>query len=1028
MNQVENTLSEICNTHRLREKIFIVPSFSQGHQITESLVKNGIPYINLRIKTLTSSAHETIDLDLAKESINLLSETSTLIIIEDLFNQLREKRDSYFHNLEPKEGIVSAIANALRELRMSGISAEGLSPKHFVNEKKGSEIRELFERYEAFLKEKKYADYPDMLRRAIEKLQKGKNDPDDKLYLILSDKTYHPLEKEFLNALPGEKIILPHDTVYGIVYPRRYLDPSPNPEVIKPASKIERLSWLFSPEDAPGKFDDKTVTIFHAVGKRNELREVLRRIVNSDIKCDEAEIIYSSYDEYVPMLYDLAKKFDIIITIEEGLPISVTRPGRAALGFLSWIVSNYEAVRFRQLITGGSLDIKPDGQADDQISPSVMARIIRESPIGWGKERYIPSLEKMAEYYLKKSSELTEEGESLREFYMRKEANARFLIKMLKPVLASIPVEDEQGMISLKDLCFSMLSFVTDYARVSNEMDGEAKAAIKERIEEIAAMSTKAVPLEDAINEIELILRGIRVGQSGPAPGCLHVSSYQNGGRSGRHHTFIVGCDAQTFPGTLIQNPILLDEEMQAISENLILSSDLLKEKLYRISSLLASQRGKITFSFSSFDVLENRESFPSSILLQVFRLTSGDINANYTDFMKALGLPSGYIPSGQHLDTSDFWITSFISEQGLKLPDSSVFLCYPRLLQGMKAREARETDQVTEYDGLLHAPDRERDPRENMSMVVSASSLEKFANCPYAYFLNYVLKVKPLEEIAFEADTWLDGMQRGSLLHEVFNRFMKKITGKNEKPSVQKHIPLIESLLEEVITEFREELPPPSEAIFEQEKKILRKATQVFLKTEENRCKKYTPVFFELAFGYEDAEGEIKEPIKIPVGSGKSFNAAGRIDRIDEIAEGEYAVMDYKTGSAYRYNEKNVFNKGKTIQHALYAIAAERILQKLLKDNKVKVSQSGYLFPTEKETGRQIVYARHDKEFIQLLTVIFDAVKAGIFIPADDKESCTYCKYTNICGSGITVNTKLKLNNTENSEIELVRQLKNYD
>ncbi|MFH1025347.1 MAG: hypothetical protein V1764_01555, partial [Nitrospirota bacterium] len=73
---------------------------------------------------------------------------------------------------------------------------------------------------------------------------------------------------------------------------------------------------------------------------------------------------------------------------------------------------------------GGSLDIKPDAQADDQISPPVMARMIRESPIGWGKERYIPSLEKMAKYCLKKSSEVTEEGESLREYYLQKEANA----------------------------------------------------------------------------------------------------------------------------------------------------------------------------------------------------------------------------------------------------------------------------------------------------------------------------------------------------------------------------------------------------------------------------------------------------------------------------------------------------------------------------------------------------------------------------------------------------------------------------
>jgi hypothetical protein len=76
VNQLEQALSDICNTHRLREKILIVPSFSQGHQITESLVKNGHSYINLRIKTLSSLAHEIIALDLVKESITIPPETS----------------------------------------------------------------------------------------------------------------------------------------------------------------------------------------------------------------------------------------------------------------------------------------------------------------------------------------------------------------------------------------------------------------------------------------------------------------------------------------------------------------------------------------------------------------------------------------------------------------------------------------------------------------------------------------------------------------------------------------------------------------------------------------------------------------------------------------------------------------------------------------------------------------------------------------------------------------------------------------
>lgn len=1006
----------------------IVPSFSQGHQITESLVKNGIPYINLRIKTLTSLAHEFIDLDLAKESISFLSETSILIIIEDLFNQLREKSDSYFHNLEPKEGIVSAIANALRELRMSGISAEGLSPKHFVNEKKGSEIRGLLEQYEAFLKEKKYVDHPEILRRAIEKLKKVQNEPDGKLYLFLSDKSYYPLGNEFMNALLGEKIILPHDKVHGIVYPRRYLEPSTKTEAIKPTLNIERLAWLFRPEDASQKFDDKTVNIFHAVGKRNEVREVLRRIISSGIKCDEAEIIYSAYDDYVPLIYDLIRKFDLTITVEEGLPISFTQPGRAALGFLSWISSNYQAIKFRQLITSGNLDIKTDEQDNDLISPAVMARIIRESTIGWGKERYISTLEKMVESYISKASEIAEDGEDRSDFYKKREVNTRFLIGKLKPILDSIPKENDQKFISLKDFCKSISDFVSQYARVSNELDGAAKSAIRERLEEIQGMTTKTLPLIDAMNQIDLLLREIRVGQSGPAPGFLHVSSYLNGGRSGRHYIFIVGCDAQAFPGTVIQNPVLLDEELQAVNKNLITSSDMLKEKLYRISSLLASLRGTVTLSFSSYDVLENRESFPSSILLQIHRLMSGNLNASYTDLMEALKLPSGYIHSGIHIDMSDFWITSFIGEHGLRQPDASVFQCYPGLLQGKKAKEARESDTVTEYDGKLLAPDKDLDPRENVTLVMSATTLEKFAKCPYLYFLYHVLKIRPLEEITLTEDTWLDGMQRGSLLHELFNRFMRDITGKKELPSLEKHSYLIDSILEDIIQEFREKIPPPSEAIFEQEKKTLLKATEVFLKTEENRCKKYTPAFFELAFGYKDAEPDLREPVKISLGAVKSFKLTGRIDRIDKIADHEYAVFDYKTGSAYGYKDNTCFNEGKTIQHALYAIAAEKFLQNIEKDEKLTVKKSGYLFPTEKETGRLVIYDRNDTELMQLLNVLFDIVKTGIFIPSDDKDSCTYCDYTNICGESVKESSEMKFQNTENSAIELLKKLEDYE
>ena len=70
MNQLQKALSEICNAYRLREKILIVPSFSQGHQITESLVTNGNSYINLRIKTLYEKGGMNLDNLTEKDMVN----------------------------------------------------------------------------------------------------------------------------------------------------------------------------------------------------------------------------------------------------------------------------------------------------------------------------------------------------------------------------------------------------------------------------------------------------------------------------------------------------------------------------------------------------------------------------------------------------------------------------------------------------------------------------------------------------------------------------------------------------------------------------------------------------------------------------------------------------------------------------------------------------------------------------------------------------------------------------------------------
>jgi ATP-dependent helicase/nuclease subunit B len=387
-------------------------------------------------------------------------------------------------------------------------------------------------------------------------------------------------------------------------------------------------------------------------------------------------------------------------------------------------------------------------------------------------------------------------------------------------------------------------------------------------------------------------------------------------------------------------------------------------------------------------------------------------------------------MPGDRSIDATDFWISRFTGPGGLKEADESVFACYPGLYSGLAALEARESDTVTKFDGKVPA-DKTRDPRENPDLVMSASMIETIAKCPFSYLLNHVLRVRPLDELVIQPDRWLPPQDRGALLHELFRRFMTTLRDRGEKPSVKKHLTLIQGMADTLAKEYRDLIPPPGEAIYEQERKDLLKAAEVFLKVEEEHCKGCTPEFFELPFGIDDEEARklgTTSPVEIPLGQGKSLRLRGRIDRIDRMPDGGYEVWDYKTGDPRKIKEHRRFDKGANLQHALYAFAAETILRKLRKDKRITVKKSGYFFPTERGAGRRVTREPDDKALKEVLDALFDILLSGAFVPTSDVENCWYCDYANVCSETVIEDSKRKAGNAGNKVLEPFLKLKDYE
>jgi len=531
----------------------------------------------------------------------------------------------------------------------------------------------------------------------------------------------------------------------------------------------------------------------------------------------------------------------------------------------------------------------------------------------------------------------------------------------------------------------------------------------------------------EAAGWLKEIVQGVSVGHSNPKPGSVHVAHYSLGGYSGRKETFLLGLDQSKFPGALLQDPAILDVERKFLGNELVLSKDLMNEKVYLLAKALCSLNGKLTLSYSCRDLREDRELFPSSMLLGVYRLLTKDPRADYRRLARTLGEPNGFIPKGGSVPLNDWewWLRH--REPGFT--GESVYRCYPHLRQGEEAEKSRGDESLGQYDGLVPSIAGRMDPFDS-ERVLSCSRLEALAKCPFAFFIQYVLGIEPIEEVEKDPNRWLEPRQRGSLLHEVFYRFMKELKVRGEKPSLKKHLKFLTEVALEEIERWKEEVPPVSDLAFSREKEEIEQALQIFLKDEEERSKIIEPSCFELSFGISQKGIEApsrEEPVEIGMGGGKKFRLRGRIDRVDRSKEGEFEIWDYKTGSSRAYEEQEYVKQGRQLQHALYAAAAEVILKKD-GGKKVSVVRSGYYFPTTKGNGLRIVRSPAIREeLFKVLTDLFELLQKGIFPTAGDEDPCKICKYERICGGSEVAVERSKVKVEADDKLEPFKRLKGY-
>ena len=841
----------------------------------------------------------------------------------------------------------------------------------------------------------------------------------DPVFLLpgLSDRG---LSGRFLRALERRgATVLKTDPVIGLGVPRGILwDAGP------PESAGSYLHAVEKRRDRSARTASPRIELFAAGSVHDELRGVLRRVIEMGARWDEAEIVASDPAMYGSALHALADSMDVPVTFAVGLPVERTRPGRVAATYFKWIDSGFQESVFRALVEAG--DVIPPAP-HSRIAGPRLARALRRLRIGWGRDRYMRRIDAAVRGLPAMQPGRYEDEERFERRKTRKEKELHALNALLEPVLTATPktratkygarkgspatvaagapqtgeaarAEQFEGApgVSPAEVAAGVKSLLARATR-GTDTDATARERLMRILDRIEATLTRHTDFQSAAAIVKSLL-AIRIPAprtEGTAPwssasGHLYLSDLTHGGAAGRPLTFVVGLDSTRFPGAAIEDPLLLDRERLRLGQGeLAFASDRAADARFNLAQLVARVRGTLVLSYARWDPGEARALSPAPELLQALRLREGDRTLNFKALDRRLGITESRLPRAElrtDLDVSDVWLRALATRDG-RLRDGvqAVGLAYPRLERGLAAAAALERDAASVHTGIIGTRDPPLSYQDLRGRILSASRLEGLGACPRRFLLASVLRVSSPDDPVFDPHRWLDALQRGSALHNVYERTLQQARDRGIEPGEDAFPALALELLDREIARMKWEVPSPSPVVRDLEAGGLREDVRSFVEMIRSAPPPWTAL--EMDFGMDDVG------VVIPAADDEPVLVRGRIDRVDDCGS-HLRVVDYKTGSDYGHDRKSgVYQGGRRLQHALYTAAVAAVQGR-------PVDRMEYHFPTRRGENRVRKYPVADlRHGGALAAQMLEGAAAGWFPATDTATDCRFCDFQEVCG-----------------------------
>ena len=930
---------EIAQKIKKENKILIITpeqfSFTAEKKLMDAIDTQAV--FNAEVVTLSRMAYRVISEIGEKNETNLSKCGKAMLIYSILSNNKNELKF-----LGKTDENVDMLDTAITEFKKHGISVEQLkqeieNQEDIYLKNKLQDLNVVYSGFEEQLAGK-YIDETDLLTILAENIDKTDMFKDAVIYIDefagFTSQEYHIIEK-LIQIAKQVTITICTDGLHEIKNPdtdifysnevtvTKLLEVAQNCDVKIEEIKLEETYRFKNSElkhleknlyeNKPQKYNSqiKNIQLFLAKNQYSEIEEVARNVLklvrDEGYRYRDISIITKNIATYSSLARAIFDKYDIPIFIDENRDLNQNIVIQYILGILEIFIKNwsYEAV-FNYIKTGFS-----NIEEDDIFK-------LEKYCLKWGIKQNKWKKEFTYGNYEEKDKADIERLEQIRKDLVTPLMNLKYKIDENKTVegisKAIYEFLVEQQIYEKVQIKIQELNEIGQID-LANEYESSIQTII-EILDEIVLVFKDDKITIDKYNQILKI--GFKNSSLTKIPGTQDQVIMGDVDRSRSHKVkaiFIIGLNDGEFPSVRKDEGFLNDADREVLKQNGIELAkgtiDKLYEDSFNIYKAFTTAEEKLYLLYSSSD-MQGKALRPSMIINKIKKIYP--MLQEQSDVIER---------RSEILNKKTTYEELIINLSKLKEQDSIEKLWYYIYDYYQKNSEWNEKLKQSlkglEYTNIPDKIDQNNiDRLYGNTLITSISKLERYRSCPFSYYLQYGLKIKPQEELKIQT------LNTGTFIHEVIDEFfgtVREVGIKLEEITEEQLSEIINKIIDSKLGQNKNYIFTSTakyRALVIRLKKIIKKALKYIIGTIVQS--RFEVLGTEVEFG---EKGKYK-PIRLTLEDGKRIEIIGKIDRIDTAQgeDGKYLrIIDYK--SSAKNIDLNEVYAGLQIQLLTYLDAA---------------------------------------------------------------------------------------------------------